>query len=219
MLSTTVELVWILPRNGYSTQRAEIEMIFGATLVEEIHMKGIVFVELLAMAEDAFGEDVVDGVIESADLPSGGAYTSVGNYPCEELMTLVQGFSRHSGVPGAELQRMFGHWMMDSFKTHYPQFFENRSGSLAMLEAIEDDIHVEVRKLYPDADLPSFETNRPTPDVLDMTYKSPRPLADFCQGLIEASVEKFGETATISRKDRSVGDMTIADFNIRLGTE
>jgi hypothetical protein len=182
-------------------------------------MKGIVFVELLAMAEDAFGEDVVDNLIETSDLPSGGAYTSVGNYPCEELMTLVQGFSRHSGVSGPELQRLFGHWMMDSFKTHYPQFFENRSGSLTMLEAIEDDIHVEVRKLYPDADLPKFDTHRPGPDALDMTYRSPRPLADFCQGLIEASVEKFGETAKISRTDRDEGDMTVADFKIRLGKQ
>lgn len=36
-------------------------------------MNGIVFVELIAMAEDAFGEDVVDRVIEAADLSSGGA--------------------------------------------------------------------------------------------------------------------------------------------------
>ena len=78
-------------------------------------MKGIVFVELLAMAEDTFGEEVVDRVIDAAALPSGGAFTSVGNYPCEELMTLIRGFSTHSGIPGAELQRLFGHWMMQSF--------------------------------------------------------------------------------------------------------
>jgi hypothetical protein len=33
----------------------------------------MVFIELLSMAEDAFGEAVVDDVIEKADLPSGGA--------------------------------------------------------------------------------------------------------------------------------------------------
>lgn len=179
-------------------------------------MKGIVFVELLAMAEETFGEDVVDRVVEAAALPSGGAFTTVGNYPCEELMTLIHGFSAHSGIPGAELQRLFGHWMMQTFDRHYPQFFTGRTGSLDMLEAIEGDIHVEVRKLYPEADLPSFHAVRPGPGALDLTYTSPRPLADFCQGLVEASVKQFGETADIQRHDRNADGLTVSDFKIRL---
>lgn len=181
-------------------------------------MKGLVFVELLAMAEDAFGEDVVDGVIDNAELPSGGAYTAVGKYPCDELMVLVRGFSQHSGIEGPQLQRLFGHWMMNSFVRHYPDFFVGKSGSLDMLAAIEDEIHVEVRKLYPDADLPHFEVMRREPDQMQMTYRSPRPLADFCHGLIEGCVSHFGETAVIDRNDRSSGEKTEADFNIRIGT-
>lgn len=182
-------------------------------------MKGLVFVELLAMAENAFGEDVVDGVIERADLPSGGAYTAVGNYSCDELMTLVRGFTQHSGIPGPELQRLFGHWMMNSFVKHYPDFFVGRGGSLDMLAAIEDEIHVEVRKLYPDADLPHFDVLRPEPNMMQMTYRSPRPLADFCHGLIEGCVTHFGETAEIDRKDRITDKSTEADFRIRIGTK
>ena len=178
-------------------------------------MKGIIFVELLAMAEDAFGEEAVDGVIASSRLPSGGAYTRVGNYSCEELMTLVRAFSALAGVQGDALQRRFGHWMMQSFGQHYPQFFVGRGGSLDMLERIEDDIHVEVRKLYPEAELPTFETVRLGRNALDMTYRSPRPLADFCQGLIEACVDRFGETARIERLDAAVEGVTEATFRIR----
>ncbi|MDO8882475.1 heme NO-binding domain-containing protein [Pseudotabrizicola sp.] len=174
----------------------------------------MVFVELLAMAEDAFGEAAVDSVIDSADLPSGGAYTAVGNYSCDELMALVRGFSQHSGIPAPELQRLFGHWMMNSFVRHYPDFFVGRNGSLDMLAAIEDEIHVEVRKLYPDADLPHFDIHRPDAHQMHMTYRSPRPLADFCHGLIEGCVSQFGETAVISREDRKIDDATEADFQI-----
>jgi hypothetical protein len=181
-------------------------------------MKGLVFVELLAMAEDAFGEDVVDDVIERAQLPSGGAYTAVGNYPCDELMTLVRGFSQNSGIAAPELQRLFGHWMMNSFVRHYPDFFVGRTGSLDMLAAIEDEIHVEVRKLYPDADLPNFDVVRPDPHSMQMTYRSPRPLADFCHGLIEGCVTHFSETAQIDRKDRITAEKTEADFSIRIRT-
>lgn len=168
------------------------------------------------MAEDAFGEEVVDGIIEGADLPSGGAYTAVGNYPCAELMTLVQGFSKHSGIPGAELQRLFGHWMMNSFKRHYPDFFVGRTGSLDMLSAIEDEIHVEVRKLYPDADLPEFDIIRQEPNEMQMTYRSPRPLGDFCNGIIEGCVAHFGENAVIDRQDNSTPDKTEVEFHIKI---
>lgn len=181
-------------------------------------MKGMVFTELLAMAEDAFGEEVVDRVIAAADLPSGGAYSRVGNYPCDELMALIAGFSAHSGIPGTELQRLFGHWMMHSFGTHYPEFFAGRTTSFAMLEAIEGDIHVEVRKLYPDAELPRFETRRESADTLALTYRSPRPLADFCHGLIEGCAAHFGEAAQIDRGDRTDAGMTVADFRIRTGS-
>lgn len=180
-------------------------------------MKGVIFVELLAMAEDAFGEDAVDRVIDEAALPSGGAYTAVGNYPCEELMALVRGFSAHSGIAGAELQRLFGHWMMQCFGRHYPGFFSGKSGSRDMLAAIEGEIHVEVRKLYPDAELPAFDAVRNGADDMDLTYRSPRPLADFCEGLIEGCVARFGETADITRTDRESDGLTIAEFRIRTG--
>jgi len=180
-------------------------------------MKGIIFTELLAMAEESFGEEVVDHIIEASDLPSGGAYTTVGNYPCEELFILIGGFSKLGGVPSDTVQRQFGHWMMQSFARYYPQFFEGRQGSLDMLEAIEDDIHVEVRKLYPDADLPKFETRRDGVGSLDMIYRSPRPLADFCHGLIEACTDQFGETARITRRDVPEDGQTVATFRVDTG--
>lgn len=107
-------------------------------------MKGVIFVELLASAEEAFGEDSVNLVSEGADLPSGGAYTAVGNYPCDAGMGLLRGLSTHCGIDPAKLQRRFGHWMTDSFARRYPSFFEDKSGCRGMLPAIEGEIHLEV---------------------------------------------------------------------------
>jgi hypothetical protein len=181
-------------------------------------MKGIVFVELLAMADTTFGEHVVDQVISEADLPSGGAYTTVGTYPCEELLRLIDGFSVHSGLTGQELQRRFGHWMLQIFSRHYPSYFQGKTHSLDMLATIEDEIHVEVRKLYPGADLPTFDIDRLAPDRLEMTYRSPRPLADFCQGLIEACGTHFENELRIERRDLKQGVQTETAFSIKAGS-
>lgn len=162
-------------------------------------MKGVIFVELIKMAEDAFGEETVDQVLERADLENDGAYTTVGNYPCSELIKIVVAFSAHSGLSPETLQRKFGHWLMDYFVAHYPEFFADKTTAFALLESLDQEIHVEVKKLYPEAELPRFDTTRHSPTHLEMIYSSPRPLEVFCEGMIEACLKLFDETGTITR--------------------
>ncbi|MBY6162820.1 heme NO-binding domain-containing protein [Mameliella alba] len=176
-------------------------------------MKGIVFTELLEMAEQAIGEEAVDDILDQLELESGAAYTAVGNYPCSELMRIVGAVSDLTGIPGDELQRKFGGWMHARFVQSYPQFFEDKSTVLDMLAAIESEVHVEVRKLYPDAELPRFETEWLGEDHLRMTYHSERPLVAFCHGLVEACVAHFGQPAEIGLDRLSKGE---AVFDVRL---
>lgn len=162
-------------------------------------MKGVIFVELINMAEDAFGEDAVDTVLEQADLANDGAFTAVGNYPCSELVKIVVAFSEHSGLSPEVLQRKFGFWIMDFFVKHYPQFFADKTSAFGLLEAVDRQIHVEVKKLYPDAELPKFDTKRLEEDHLEMVYISKNPLEAFCHGMIEAALERFEETGEVAR--------------------
>lgn len=180
-------------------------------------MKGLVFVELLEMAESLLGEQVVDEVLDECALSTGGAYNAVGNYPCSELMTLVQAFGRRSGVPTGQLQRDFGSWMHQHFETHYPHFFADKHDPLTMLEAIENEVHVEVRKLYPEAELPRFDSVRlDDGQALRLTYHSPRALGDFCHGLVDACIAHFGQPTEVTRRDLSVPGETVVEFTVRL---
>jgi hypothetical protein len=162
-------------------------------------MKGTIFVELINMAEDAFGEDVVDEVLDKTDLENDGAFTAVGNYPCSELIKIVVAFSEHSGISAEDLQRKFGHWMMDHFVDNYAEFFTGKTDSFSLLEAVDGEIHVEVKKLYPDAELPVFATKRLNDEHLEMVYSSPRPLVEFCHGMIEACLTRYDQTAQIEQ--------------------
>ncbi len=176
-------------------------------------MKGIVFTELLEMAEAAVGEEVVDEVLDGLELESGGAYSAVGNYPCSELVAIVGELSARTGIDGEELQRQFGAWMHHRFTQLYPQFFADKTDALSMLDAIEGEVHVEVRKLYPDAELPTFETEWDGADRLRMRYRSDRPLVPFCHGLVQSCVAHFGETAEIGVVQASPQE---AVFDVRL---
>ncbi|WP_018969249.1 heme NO-binding domain-containing protein [Rubritalea marina] len=164
-------------------------------------MKGVIFTEFLSMVETAHGLDMVDTIIEKSDLPSGGSYTAVGTYPHTEIVSLVINLSQEIDTPVPDLLKAYGIHLFHFLSSSYPDFVNNTKEPLDFLEQVETYIHVEVRKLYPDAELPSFECSRPnSPNELHMTYHSVRHMEDVCEGLIRGSLQHFNRTADIKRQ-------------------
>jgi hypothetical protein len=164
-------------------------------------MKGIVFTELMEMAEARYGLEAVEIAIQRANPSSKAAYTSVGNYPHTELVDLVLALAGQVGTPPNQLMISFGHHLFRRFTVLYPQLFTEAKSAWDFLCSVHDYIHVEVKKLYPDAELPVFTHSRQGEDHLELTYSSPRPLANLAQGLIEACLEHFGGGYSLSRKE------------------
>lgn len=178
-------------------------------------MKGVVFSEFIEMVEDVYGAEMADLIITEADLPSGGAYTSVGTYDHGEMLVLVQKLSQHTGMEASELVRTFGHHLCGRFTRLYSGFFSGVNDSFAFLETIENHVHVEVQKLYPDAELPRFIIDRPDADTLVMTYRSGRPFAALAHGLIRGCIEHFDEHVELAMEDLSAGAGNHARFTLR----
>ena len=176
-------------------------------------MKGIVFTEFFEMVENAYGYEIVDKLISENELPSGGVYTSVGTYDHGEMVKLLTGLSNHSGQDIPSLLKSFALYFFDVLKNGYPHFLEAAGNAFDFLESIETYIHVEVRKLYPDAELPTFETQTVDNNTLEMIYSSERKMADFAEGLLIRSLEYYGEDAELSRTNL-VEDGTRVKFTI-----
>ena len=158
----------------------------------EVVLKGVVFTEFLELVEDAFGLDVVDRIIEVADTPTAGAFTSVGTYDHSELIALVGALSVEVDTPVVELLHTFGKHLFGVFVHQFPELFEGVQTALQFVMQIEEYIHVEVRKLYPDAELPTFEHEVLEDGSLELTYTSTRPFSEFARGLLMGCVEHFG---------------------------
>lgn len=177
-------------------------------------MKGIVFSEFIELVEDKFGFDMADEIIDEADLPSGGAYTSVGTYDHQELITLVSLLSDKTGIPVEDLVKVFGEHMLGQFVKGYPMFFEGVDSCFQFLDTIENKVHVEVKKLYPEAELPTFTTGELTDKKMVLTYESRRPFSALAYGLIKGSASYFGEAITIEMVDESVEGHTKVSFTL-----
>lgn len=169
-------------------------------------MKGIVFTEFLEFVAARYGDDVVDDLIEATDLPSGGAYTAVGTYDHQEMVALCSALSRRTGEPADELTRRFGARLSDSFALHHPDFFSRSGEFFDFLESIEAHIHKEVRKLYPDAELPSFRVHARSERQLVLDYRSPRRMSALAEGLIAGSAPRFGVAAAVRTEALDGGD-------------
>lgn len=164
-------------------------------------MKGMVFTTFLEMVEEKFSLEMADKIIEASNVPSGGAYTTLGTYSHEEIISLVIQLSKETGVDVSALVRTFGEYLFTQLAASHPQFVNKDKSVFDFLSHVDTYIHVEVRKLYPDAELPAFSYETPAPEVLVMIYRSSRPFADLAEGLIAGAIQHFGEGIKLERAD------------------
>lgn len=177
-------------------------------------MKGIVFTEFMEMIASSFGDDMVDNLIDGTDPASLGAYTSVGTYEFDELNNYIIELNRLTNIPVPNLVKSFGLHLGHTFTNKFSTFFKECNGTVGLLKGVHDHIHVEVQKLYPDAELPEFSFDDSDAHQFKLFYRSKRGLADLAEGLIEATMKHYQEHLKVSRHDGIDGDFHTAEFII-----
>ncbi|MFT5137933.1 MAG: hypothetical protein ACI9XU_000211 [Arenicella sp.] len=153
-------------------------------------MKGILFVEFIDFLEMHTDVGTAQEIINQAELDSLGAYSRVGLYDYQELIKLLVSAANRLDLSADELLDGYAEHLMSMFNREYPEFFDGATCAGDILKNLESHIHVQVQKLYPDAELPSFDYQ-----VIDgrihLKYKSPRPLAAVALSLTTACIKHF----------------------------
>lgn len=167
-------------------------------------MKGLVFTTLYQHCEDVYGAAMVDQIIEDADLPNLGAYTSVGTYPFGEMVTLVTALARRTGKPLPQILEEFGFACFTSWVSYIPAHFQGKA-LFDILTSIDEFHDKEVRKLYPDAELPSFRLESRDDTTLVLRYYSCKPLADLAAGAIKSAAAYLDEKVSVHHRPVASG--------------
>ena len=149
------------------------------------------------MVEARYGLEVADRILEESELPSGGSYTAVGTYSFNEMLELITHLSAASGVPTSDLLYIFGKHLYFGLSKAHPQVVKSYRNPLDLIASIEDHIHMQVIKLYPDAALPTFSIVDKSPNRLVVIYHSERALYRLAEGLMESAYVDFGRKCTI----------------------
>ncbi|NOH50031.1 guanylate cyclase [Vibrio rotiferianus] len=166
-------------------------------------MKGIIFTEFMELVEDKFGLEVLDQVLELSN--DEGIYTSVGSYDHRDLVKLIVNLSKVSDIPPEKLQEVFGECVFQNLLKSIPNHasLQQCTTTFQFVRHVEDFIHVEVKKLYPDANPPQFDFISETESEMVFDYRSARCMAHVCVGLIQGCANHFDERVEVKHQNQS----------------
>jgi len=181
-------------------------------------MKGLIFSHLLQYVEKEYDTKTKDLMLAHAGSSSAdGVYHEGDSYPYEEIFLLVGNLSTITNVSMAKTFENFGEYLFIQLARAFSHFFSPNETLFGFLQKLESHIHLEVRKKFPDANLPGFDFEPIDENNLKMIYKSERAMSDFGMGMIKGAAIWFNRKVFVGKIDLSEKlDGTLVEINVRI---
>lgn len=105
-------------------------------------MLGIVFTNLVEMVETTFSYELADEILTEADLSTGGAYTSVGLYPFDDIVKIVTALAEKTEIPADTLIYEFGKYLFVKLIEGHQDMMTGKEDLFDILKHLDSNIHV-----------------------------------------------------------------------------
>lgn len=156
-------------------------------------MKGVIFKHFEAFVIEAFGAERLEAIFEQAVLQTPLPFIGPATYPDEDLFSLAGTTIRLAGLEPDAALFAFGRFLYPRLAASVPGLIQRHRDTRSLLDDLDRVIHVEVRKLMPEAITPRIRCRALDDGVLEVTYRSPRKMCALFRGLLDAAAESFGE--------------------------
>ena len=162
-------------------------------------MKGSVFCGFERYVDEHFGLHVWQYIIEKSQLKSQGIYLASQSYDDQELFNLIESLAKATSIPANDIQRNFGCSFFNTLMSLVKEHIEHIDNLFDFLRAVDDVIHVEVRKSDETAYTPAFFYDNPEENKLVMRYVSKRGMCFFAEGLILGAAKHYATKVNLSQ--------------------
>jgi hypothetical protein len=132
------------------------------------------------------------------------------------MLDLVGAHVGITGEPVAQVLDGFGQHCFGSWVTGVRHFFDPDRNLFDILSEINNFHEFEVRKLYPDAELPTFVVEARNDRVLVLGYHSTKRLTDLAIGVIKGAANHLRQTISISAETAADASGDYARLRIEL---
>lgn len=154
-------------------------------------VKGVIFNILEGFVTETWGEEVYDEILRSCPLHTKTAFIGPGTYPDTDLMTIVARTVDRLGVTVPEALHAFGRYAFPHLARRVTPIIAGFDHPKPFLMALDSVIHVEVRKLWRDAETPRLTYTDTGAASLVLHYASKRQLCPLVGGLLEGLADHF----------------------------
>lgn len=177
-------------------------------------MKGVVFNLLEEYIEENLGEGSYEEILGKCTLTTKVPFVGPGTYPDEDLIAIVAETIKMAGIHLPEALRSFGRFCFYKLSEKYPGFVSPYTHPKPFLKSVESIIHVEVKKLYEDAQPPGFTYLDSTSDRLIIQYRSGRRLCQFMEGLIDGVAGHYQSPIKYKQRTCMLDGGEVCEFDL-----
>jgi|TARA_B110000459_G_scaffold195832_1_gene236997 hypothetical protein len=178
-------------------------------------MKGVIFTTVEEIVVDLFDAHTWDDLLESAGLD--GAYTALGNYGEDELVSIVTEVAAATNQGMDDVWRLVGRLALPKLASRIPTSMVDGHDARTFLLSVNEIIHPEVRMIYPDAIPPVFTFTEGPDEELLVVYRSTRRLDALAEGLMVGCGDLFKQPVEVTTADRTGLSAEEARFRVRVG--
>ncbi len=165
-------------------------------------MKGIIFTNFISYMQERHGEELAKQTLQNAGkITAEGVYVEEDTYPYEDMFELAGNLAALTGITLSATFEAFGEYLFGNLARRFSSFFAPDETLFSFLQKLEGHIHVEVRRKYPDANLPGFTFTPVDENNLRMVYTSERAMSDFGIGMIKGAATWFKRDVFVGKKD------------------
>lgn len=180
-------------------------------------MKGIIFNILESFIAHEFDEDVYNEAISSLSLLTKDPFVAPGTYANEDFLSIAQWSAAKVNLTLDEFMLRMGRYSFSQLAERHPDFVTPHQHPKPFLKTVDGMIHVEVRKLYSDTELPAFTYTDLADNQLIITYFSEKKLYSFMEGLIDGVANFFEIPIQQSHKIYKKDEIEYCDFYLIFG--
>lgn len=160
-------------------------------------MLGVVFTTLLDLLDERYGVAVTEEVLDRCAFTHGGAYTSMGDYPAEDLVCLVEALHDLHDVPPPETYRELGARLVARSLNTHPAAFQEGGTLTGFLEQLEERLLIELRMLREEAPTPKLQVNRTENGGLELVFAASIWAEHLVPGAVAACAAHYGESVRL----------------------
>lgn len=160
-------------------------------------MKNLFFQELIEMMEIRFGQEIKDHVLDNSHLDHSGSFKTRDQYDSAQFMRMVANFGRLIQLPYNSTMRAFGRHLNKNLIKKFPNIFESQKDTFSLFKNF-DVVLREVKKYFPESQIPKVTFKDAGPNNLTIIYDSELPLADVAEGMLLSTIDYYQEKITVN---------------------